>query len=117
MFYSFGFLLDKINLVLDVPFQLLKWMKKPQRQWELILRIIKFYPLHKELFLLDLPARLFAHVMAYISPADFSYHRAVDILIYAIFGGSEVIWGAVFGATFMTVLPEALTISSVNIAI
>ncbi|MBU8878433.1 branched-chain amino acid ABC transporter permease [Bacillus sp. FJAT-29790] len=51
---------------------------------------------------------LFAHVMAYISPADFAYHRAVEILIFAIFGGSEVIWGAVFGATFMTVLPEAL---------
>ncbi|MEH6940658.1 branched-chain amino acid ABC transporter permease [Bacillus sp. JJ722] len=51
---------------------------------------------------------LFAHVMAYISPADFSYHRAVEILIFSVFGGSEVIWGAVFGATFMTVLPEVL---------
>ena len=51
---------------------------------------------------------LFAHVMGYISPADFSYHRAVDILIFAIFGGSEVIWGAIFGAAFMTMLPEAL---------
>ncbi len=51
---------------------------------------------------------LFAHVMGYISPADFSYHRAIDILIFAIFGGSEVIWGAIFGATFMTMLPEAL---------
>lgn len=51
---------------------------------------------------------LFAHVMAYISPADFAYHRAVEILIFAVFGGSEVIWGAVFGATFMTLLPEAL---------
>lgn len=51
---------------------------------------------------------LFAHVMAYISPADFSYHRAVEILIFAVFGGSEVIWGAVFGATFMTLMPEVL---------
>ncbi len=51
---------------------------------------------------------LFAHVMAYISPADFAYHRAVEILIFAVFGGSEVIWGAVFGATFLTVMPEAL---------
>lgn len=51
---------------------------------------------------------LFAHVMAYISPADFSYHRAVEILIFAVFGGSEVIWGAVFGATFMTIMPEVL---------
>lgn len=51
---------------------------------------------------------LFAHVMAYISPADFAYHRAVEILIFAVFGGSEVIWGAVFGATFLTIMPEAL---------
>jgi len=51
---------------------------------------------------------LYAHVMAYISPADFAYHRAIEILIFSVFGGSEVIWGAIFGATFMTLLPEAL---------
>lgn len=55
---------------------------------------------------------LFAHVLAYISPSDFSYHRAVEILIFAIFGGSEVIAGAIFGATFMTILPEALRVIS-----
>ncbi|MBS4189573.1 branched-chain amino acid ABC transporter permease [Bacillus sp. FJAT-49705] len=51
---------------------------------------------------------LFAHVMSYISPADFSYHRAVEILIFAVFGGSEVIVGAIFGATFLTLMPEML---------
>jgi branched-chain amino acid transport system permease protein len=51
---------------------------------------------------------LFAHVLAYISPADFAYHRAVEILIFAVFGGSEVIWGPVFGAFFLTVMPEVL---------
>ncbi|MGM0900933.1 MAG: branched-chain amino acid ABC transporter permease [Bacillota bacterium] len=51
---------------------------------------------------------LYAHVLAYISPADFSYHRAVDILVFTIFGGSEVIWGPVFGAIFLTFLPEVL---------
>lgn len=51
---------------------------------------------------------LFAHVLAYISPADFAYHRAVEILIFAVFGGSEVIWGPVFGALFLTVMPEVL---------
>ena len=51
---------------------------------------------------------IYAHVMAYISPADFAYHRAIEILIFSVFGGSEVIWGAIFGATFMTILPEAL---------
>ena len=51
---------------------------------------------------------LFAHVVAYISPADFSYHKAVEILIFAVFGGSEVIWGPVFGAALLTSLPEFL---------
>jgi len=51
---------------------------------------------------------LFAHVTAYISPADFSYHRAVEILIFAVFGGSEIIWGPVFGAALLTSLPEIL---------
>jgi branched-chain amino acid transport system permease protein len=55
---------------------------------------------------------LYAHVMAYISPADFAYHRAIEILIFSVFGGSEVIWGAIFGAAFMTILPEALRVIS-----
>lgn len=51
---------------------------------------------------------LFAHVMGYISPADFSYHRAVDILVYSVLGGVDVIWGPVFGAFFLTLIPEVL---------
>lgn len=51
---------------------------------------------------------LFAHVTGYISPSDFDYHRAVEILIFAIFGGSEVIWGPIFGAVFLSALPEFL---------
>ncbi|MGN1400932.1 MAG: branched-chain amino acid ABC transporter permease [Bacillus sp. (in: firmicutes)] len=51
---------------------------------------------------------LFAHVMGYISPSDFAYHRAVEILIFTVFGGSEVILGPIFGAIFLTLLPEAL---------
>ncbi|MEI4769140.1 branched-chain amino acid ABC transporter permease [Psychrobacillus sp. FJAT-51614] len=55
---------------------------------------------------------IYAHVMGYVSPADFAYHRAIEILIFSVFGGSEVIWGAIFGATFMTILPEALRFMS-----
>ncbi|WP_102273166.1 branched-chain amino acid ABC transporter permease [Cytobacillus massiliigabonensis] len=51
---------------------------------------------------------LYAHVLAYISPADFAYHRAVEILIFVVFGGSEVIWGPIFGAFFLTLMPEVL---------
>jgi branched-chain amino acid transport system permease protein len=51
---------------------------------------------------------LFAHVTGYISPADFTYHRAVEILVFAVFGGGEILWGPIFGASFLTVMPELL---------
>lgn len=51
---------------------------------------------------------LFAHVTSYISPADFTYHRAVEILVFAVFGGSEHLLGPVFGAMFLTAIPELL---------
>ena len=51
---------------------------------------------------------LYAHVLSYISPADFSYHKAVEILVFTVFGGSEVVIGAIFGATFLTLIPEVL---------
>ncbi len=51
---------------------------------------------------------LFAHVTSYISPADFTYHRAVEILVFAIFGGSEHLLGPVFGAMFLSAIPEVL---------
>lgn len=55
---------------------------------------------------------LFAHVTFFISPVDFDYHKAVDILIFAVLGGSEVIWGPILGATLLTLLPEALRFAS-----
>jgi branched-chain amino acid transport system permease protein len=51
---------------------------------------------------------LFAHSTSFVSPGDFTYHRAVEILVFAVFGGSGHIFGPVFGAAFLTVLPEAL---------
>lgn len=59
-------------------------------------------------FIAGLAGALYAHTVGYISPSDFSYHRAVEILIFTVFGGSEVVIGSVFGATILTLLPEAL---------
>ncbi len=55
-----------------------------------------------------LAGALFAHSTSYISPEDFTYHRAVEILVYAVFGGSGHLLGSVFGAAALTLLPEAL---------
>lgn len=59
-------------------------------------------------FIAGLAGALFAHTIGYISPSDFSYHRAVEILIFTVFSGNEVIIGSVFGATILTLLPEVL---------
>jgi branched-chain amino acid transport system permease protein len=55
---------------------------------------------------------LFGHVTFFISPVDFDYHKAVEILIFAVLGGSEVIWGPILGSTLLTLLPEALRFAS-----
>lgn len=51
---------------------------------------------------------LYAHATFFINPTDFSYHKVVDILLYVVFGGSNVIWGPILGASILTILPEAL---------
>lgn len=59
-------------------------------------------------FIAGLAGALFAHTIGYISPSDFAYSRAVEILIFTVFGGSEVIIGSVFGASILSLLPELL---------
>ncbi len=59
-------------------------------------------------FLSGLAGALFAHATSFISPADFTYHRAVEILVFAVFGGSGHLAGPILGAVVLTVLPEAL---------
>ncbi|HIU63654.1 MAG TPA: branched-chain amino acid ABC transporter permease [Candidatus Avacidaminococcus intestinavium] len=61
-------------------------------------------------FLAGVAGALYAHVTFYIDPKDFSYHRAVEILLFAVFGGSNVIWGPLLGAVILTILPEALRV-------
>lgn len=53
-----------------------------------------------------------AHVTYYIGPGDFDYHRTVEILIFAVLGGSNLVWGPVLGALLLTLLPELLRAAS-----
>ncbi len=59
-------------------------------------------------FMAGIGGGLYAHVTNFINPTDFSYHRVVSILLYTVFGGSNVVWGSVLGAFVLTTLPEAL---------
>jgi len=51
---------------------------------------------------------LYAHITTAITPDDFNYHKVVEILSFAVIGGSEVVWGPLFGALVLTSLPEVL---------
>lgn len=59
-------------------------------------------------FVAGIAGALAAHITFYIGPKDFSYHRAVEILLFAVLGGGNVIWGPLLGAGILTLLPELL---------
>jgi branched-chain amino acid transport system permease protein len=49
---------------------------------------------------------LAAHFLFFISPNDYGFARAVDILVYAIVGGIASFVGPVLGAWLITLIPE-----------
>ncbi len=59
-------------------------------------------------FFAGVAGALYAHATFFISPTDFSWHKVVDALLYTVFGGSNVMWGPVLGATLLTIIPEFL---------
>ena len=56
----------------------------------------------------DIGGGLYAHITNFINPTDFSYHKVVQILLFPVFGGSNVVWGSVLGSFILTLLPEVL---------
>ncbi len=53
---------------------------------------------------------LYAHLRSFISPGDFGFQRAVDVLVFAVVGGTLAWRGAIMGAVLMTLLPEAIRV-------
>ncbi len=51
---------------------------------------------------------LSAHLNFSIEPGDFGFTRAVQILVFAVVGGTPSVAGPMFGATLLTALPEVL---------
>jgi branched-chain amino acid transport system permease protein len=51
---------------------------------------------------------LAAHFTYFIGPNEYGFATAVNILIYAIVGGTGVFWGPILGSTLITLLPEVL---------
>jgi branched-chain amino acid transport system permease protein len=59
-------------------------------------------------FISAIAGALYAHSVSYISPSDFTYHRAVEALTFTVLGGSGHVLGTVLGACVLTVIPESL---------
>ena len=59
-------------------------------------------------FIAGIGGGLYAHITNFINPTDFSSHKVVQILLFPVFGGSNVVWGSVLGSFILTLLPEVL---------
>jgi branched-chain amino acid transport system permease protein len=59
-------------------------------------------------FIAGLAGAMYAHLSYIITPGEFGFSAAVNLLIYCIVGGSRVWVGPVLGAALLTALPEIL---------
>jgi branched-chain amino acid transport system permease protein len=59
-------------------------------------------------FIAGLAGAMYAHLNFIITPGEFGFTAAVNLLIYAIVGGIRVWYGPVLGAALLTALPEIL---------
>lgn len=51
---------------------------------------------------------LYAHYFGYVNPDAFSVFKSLDLVIMVVVGGLGSVWGTLFGASFITVLPHVL---------
>ena len=51
---------------------------------------------------------LFAHTYNFVSPDSFGIFTSADLVIMVVVGGMGSIWGSLFGAALLTLLPEWL---------
>lgn len=56
--------------------------------------------------LASLAGSLFAHTYSFISPDSFDIFAATDFVIMVVVGGMGSVWGSLFGAGLITLLPE-----------
>ncbi len=54
---------------------------------------------------------LFAHFMFFIGPENFNFMVSISFLVMILVGGLSSVHGAVFGAIFITLLPELISLS------
>lgn len=53
---------------------------------------------------------LYAHFLTFIAPSSFGFNFSVELVTMVVLGGMASVWGSVFGAFYLTVLPEVLRV-------
>jgi branched-chain amino acid transport system permease protein len=56
--------------------------------------------------LASIAGSLFAHCYSFVSPDSFGIFTSADMVIMVVIGGMGSIWGSLFGAALITMLPE-----------
>ena len=51
---------------------------------------------------------LYAHYFGYVNPDAFNIFKSLDLVIMVVVGGLGSVWGTLFGAAFITLLPNFL---------
>ena len=59
-------------------------------------------------FIAGIGGGFYAHYVQFIEPGNFGVQQSLELMIFSIFGGTETFWGSIFGASFLTLLPEWL---------
>lgn len=59
-------------------------------------------------FMAGLAGGLNAHFTYFLSPREYGFDFAVDIMTFAILGGTGTFWGPLVGSTILTILPEMI---------
>jgi branched-chain amino acid transport system permease protein len=83
------------------------------REDELVTNVIGIRPPQFKLYAFGIGATyaglggvLYAHFIRYVTPYDFGFLPSIYVLAMVVFGGLGTIRGAVFGAAFLTAMPE-----------
>lgn len=83
------------------------------RENELAAHVIGINPARFKLYAFTIGAAiaglggvLYAHFIRYVTPYDFGFLPSIYVLVMVVFGGLGTVRGAIFGACFLTLLPE-----------
>src|SRR5216110_2316793 len=72
-----------------------------------VLRLKNIVFLYAALFA-GLSGWFYAHYLRFVSPSAFNVNAGIDYLFMAVIGGASHVWGAVIGASILTLLKEWL---------